>query len=546
MVCALVAVSFLTAASALVPTSMTVDFDETDTEMNLAPGESGVMNLVIENTGGQSAENVEVRVRSGGKIALLKEFDLGTVVSGESKTIAVLMRAVNTAQPGLATVQVYINYGGYDSSGDYDKDETSYWEIPIIISEDPMFQITPEETTYFEGAIGKLSLKGRTMSEVNKLEATLSSSCLIVIGSSKKYVGNLDSDEDFAIDYDIKPSSSGACQTSLILNYKDAFGNNVSESVPIGLNIEGEGVDFKVIGVEYGVAGPGDTLAIKVTLKNEGKVTSEDTTLSLTLEDPFVPVNGIEEYAGDIDSGNTTQVEFKTYVSWDAETTTYSIPLNIDYKIGGTTYTEEKDIGVDITGRVTLEIISVEAQSGSVRVQVANIGTRTADSVLATLSPSRTGGMQNRSRGSWAGSGEIPDFSEGMPQQSGMEAVEYKSSIKATKESTFTFDTSYTGQATITFEYNGVNNERVTQKKEITIGSGTTSMASMQTAMRARRGRGINLFDTLVQVAIVVIVLYAGYRYYKKKKGKKESPFDKKVDAMLEKAKKKIKSLKKK
>jgi len=419
---------------------------------------------------------------------------------------------------GLATLNVKITYDGYDSSSRLDRNQYATWEIPVQISGNPLFDITPLETTYFEGALEELELQGMAMSSVKELQATLSSDCLTVIGSSKRHVGSISADEPFSILYEIKPASSGACETTLSLSYRDEVGTSASEDIDIGLNIEDAGVDFKVVKVDYGTAGPGETAVIKVALKNEGQVTSEDTTLSLTLDDPFVPVDGIEKFVGDVGPGETVQVEFFIYVSWDATTQTYALPLNIDYKIGGGSYSEEKGLGIDVSGEVVLKIISIDSTSGSVRVQVANIGTRNADSLTATLVTSGQAAAGGRQLPGGAPQNRTSAFA-----RQGSQLVEYKSSIKATKESTFTFSTSYSGSATLILEYTGVNNKRVQQVEEITIGSGASAVSAGGTSgvsggFGARARGGGSIFDTLLYVAIAAVLGYLGYRYYKKRK----------------------------
>ncbi|MBN2517788.1 MAG: hypothetical protein JXB14_03005, partial [Candidatus Altiarchaeota archaeon] len=124
-------------------------------------------------------------------------------------------------------------------------------------------------------------------------------------------------------------------------------------------------------------------------------------------------------------------------------------------------------------------------------------------------------------RGSSQDSQDQSSATEQTQQSRGQQIVDYKSSIKVTKEATFTFSTSYTGTATLTLEYTGVNNERVKQTEQITIGSGTSLTSdSTLTAGRftsIRRGGG-SPFDTLIYVVAAVILGYLGYRYYKKRR----------------------------
>jgi len=503
-----------------IPTSMSVDFDETTTDLSLGQGESGVLTLVVTNTGGQSAENVRVTAYATGGVLISKEFQLGTVVAGESKTLPISVSATGERVAGIINMRVTIYYDGYDSDGDEDDDQYSNWEVPIRINTDPGFQITPSKTTYYEGALEELDLDVMAESKVNDLRAELSSDCLVVIGSSSFYVGDMMADSKSKITYMIKPTDSGACQTTLELSYKDRFGTSSTTEIPIGLSVGDSGVNFQIVSVGGDALSPGDTAKIKVALKNIGSVTAEKTTMSLNLEDPFVPMDGIEYYADSVNPGDTVEAEFSAYISWDAEATTYSLPLNIEYTLGGTSYSQEKSIGLDVSGEVILEIISVESSGSSIAVKVANIGTRDAESVKATLT---TGGGASRAAGTGmagSSSGSMPTATGGTPQataNAGSQSVmEYKSSIKATKESTFTFSVSSAGSATLTLEYTGVNNERVTQVEELVFSSSSGTASAGGFAGRSRSNG--SLIESIGYPIALLVLAYLGYRYYKRRK----------------------------
>jgi len=496
-----------------IPTSMIVDYEATTTDLTLSDGESGVLSIIVKNTGGQSAENVKVEAYGTGSLSLSKQFYLGTVVAGESKTVSAIVNTLGQPTGGVSAVRVTIYYDGYNSNGNKVEDQSTVWEIPVKITGNSLFRVTIPQSTYFEGALNNLTFECMPIASVSDVEATLSSDCLTVIGSSKQYIAGIGAEGTADITYAIRPKSTGACETTLELSYK-AGGTKSSEEIPVGLNIETSPVDFKVIKVDYGEIGPGDTAVVNLTLENDGSMTAEDASVRLSLSDPFTPVDGIEKYVGDVAPGETVSVSLGLFVSWDATTQTYSMPLEIDYKVGGVSNSQEEEVGVDVAGRVMLEVISVDSSGSSVTVQVANIGTRAADSVKATLVSQALGG-QNRSSGS---QGMVPGGTEAQAQVSAsQQAVDYKSDIKSTKEATFTFSGSFSGTATLTLEYTGPNNQRVKQIETISLGSAISSVASSPAGFRSRGG-GSSIFDTILYVAAAVILVYVGYRYHKKKK----------------------------
>jgi len=345
----------------------------------------------------------------------------------------------------------------------------------------------------------------------------------------------------------VKPNSTGACPTSFLLSYKDASGSSMTDTLTLGLNVEDAGVDFKILNVSYEPTGPGETVEVKINLKNVGEAEAEDTTFSLSLSSPFVPVDTTEKYVGLIGADETIEVVFNVNVGMDASIQPYSIPLNLSYKVGGSSYSVVKDIGLDVTGKIILEVINVDTSRG-LQIEVANIGTRTAEGVKAILTMGDGGNrtmsdsmqqqhagsspeqrtqqrptsnplsMLSGRRGGMAGGAISPIQSPhggSMPTSSrGGELVEYKSDIKPTKQTTFTFDTTLSGPAMLTLEYTGLNNERVTQIERINAGSSRMSLSSFG----ANGGKSSGKSKYLVYGLIILLFAWIIYRKRKKKK----------------------------
>ncbi|MFH1834766.1 MAG: hypothetical protein ABH851_01105, partial [Methanobacteriota archaeon] len=275
-------------AIATVPTNMVVDFDKTSVPSVLYAGDSGILNLVISHSGGYIAEKVEVYITSPQALDVEKRFYLGTVEVGQSKSLSVPLKVAENAKAGLKTIQVTIDYDGFDYLGERDDNLQTKWEIPILIMGSPNFEIDLKGTTYFKDTLDKLTINGFTRDSVKDLTATLTSTCVTFIGSSRKYVGGLEANKQFDVTYELKPTASGACEATLSLSYNDESGVAATDTLTLGLNIEDAGVDFKVMNVSYGSAGPGETVRVNVALKNVGKAKAEDATVSLSLSSPFV------------------------------------------------------------------------------------------------------------------------------------------------------------------------------------------------------------------------------------------------------------------
>jgi len=499
----------------LAPTNMVVDFDSSSIDTNLRAGDTGVLNLVITNSGGRRAEDVEVYIPTSGSINVDKRFEVGRLDAGASKSLPVLIRVDKDAPTGLSAVNIRILYDGYDNVGDEDNDQLTTWNYPLRIYGDPSFQITALKTTYFKDILDDLVIEGKVLDPVKDLEATFSSSCITVIGSSRQYIGSINVENPFNLNYKIKPTTSGACSASILLEYTDESGSSSSDNITIGLNVEDSGIDFKVVSINYEPTGPGETVAMKIGLKNVGKANSEDTTMSLSLTSPFVPVDTSEKYLGMVGAGETIETQFDIAVGWDADVKAYAIPLTIFYKVGGMTYNVSKDIGIDIGGKIILEIINIDTSRGNVRVEVANIGTRTADGVKAILElPANRSSFMTKSESN--GAKDLPTErrrNSTKVMSTAKRYVAYKSDIKTNKETTFTFDTTASGPAKLIIEYTGLNNKRITEEEQIMLGSGGSTYSRHGGSKDGSTGTSTTTY--LIYIIIIVVLALVARKFYR-------------------------------
>jgi hypothetical protein len=522
------------------PTNIVVDLAQTSLDSNLGRGESGVLTLVIKNSGGMPAENVQVYLPSTGSVHLDSKQTIGTMDSGESKSVQAIVRIDNSASTGLVIIPAQISFDGYRPDGSRNNNLVANWQIPIKVYSNPSFQIAPAKTDYYKDTTDVLILDGVVKEGVKDMQTKLSSNCLTVIGSSQQYIGDVADGKGFKVKYNVKPTASGACTLILNLAYTDQSGTKSSIDSSFGVNIEDAGVDFKLSDISYNPTGPGATVNVSLTLLNIGGADAQDTTVSLAASDPFAPVDSLEKYVGDVQGGKEATVMFPLSVSFGAATQTYTIPVTITYKVGGATYTSQKTIGINVQGTVILSVINVDSSSGTPRIDIANLGSRDASSIKATLIvPNSAGngtgfaggrqGGQNRSAG--AATGRQGDqgfngtrqggFNMGTDPANGQSYVVYKSDIKAGKNSVFAFTSaSGTGVATLVLEYSGPNNQRVTQREMITLNGRSSASTSGRTGTPGRGG-GTDYTTMGLYALAAVIIIFAGYKLYKRRKKKK-------------------------
>ena len=463
-------------ANAQTPTSLVLNYDLTKVDKDLKPGDSGTLIAVIQNTGGLPAKDVKVSILYSSGVSASDTWHLGTINPGQSVTVTTRVNAPANLKSGTYLLTLNIEYKAemYNSRSKLEiNDEESTWKIPIQVYSDANFQIQLGKTEFYKDISSNLVITGIAKGEVRNLNAELKGDCLTIIGSGKEYVGNLGANQNFILNYTIKPNTAGTCSIDISLNYLDNSGKSASETTQIGLSIMEPDVDLKIMDVDFGTASPGDVIELKIKIKNVGVVSAKSVTASLNLDSPFVPVQTSELYIEDLKNGLEKEIQFSISINPDAEIKAYKIPLEIKYKIGGVEYIDNKNIGIAVSGTVNLEIITVEIVRDKLRIEVANTGTRTANAVKASLI------LDNLTK------------------------ISYKDKLSQNKQTTFNFDIPKANQGKLILEYTGANNKRVTISEEITVPSNKLSQNNSDTG-----GSGSTLWVVAVIVIILAVVIY--------------------------------------
>jgi len=487
------------------PTSMVINYDLTKVDRDLKPGDSGTLIAVIQNTGGLPAKEVKASILYTSGLSASDTWYLGTINPGQSVTVTTRISVPDNTKAGTYLLTLKIDYEAesYDSRGILKtEEEESQWKIPIQVYGDANFQVTVEKTDFYKDIASEFIIKGSSKGEMRNVYAELystpilestsgsvdvssisstgtasatatGSNCASVIGSEKVYLGNLDANQNFILNYTIKPNTVGICSISINFDYNSAAGGIASEYIRVGLSVMEPDVDLKILDVGFGTPSPGDAIDLKIKIKNVGAVSAESVTATLDLNDPFVPVQTSELYIENINAGEEKEISFKISINPDAEIKAYKIPLKINYKIGGVEYKDNKSIGVDIAGSVNLEVINVEIVRDKLRIEVANTGTRTANSVKATLT-----------------SGDLTKIS-------------YKDKLIPTKQTTFSFDVPREKTGKLVLEYTGSGNTRVSISEDIPIPSNSLLSTSQENS-----STGFPLWAIAVIVIILAAVIY--------------------------------------
>lgn len=186
----------------------------------------------------------------------------------------------------------------------------------------------------------------------------------------------------------------------------------------------------------------GGTATLKMVVRNVGSGTARHLTLTLNATPELIPLlaQGVT-YLGDLSPGASATADIDISISRTAEQKTYTMTLLASYQNeSGKPESTSFAIGIPVSGTVDLEIIKVEPNYAqqSLEIEVANKGTTDANSVEARLLVG----------------GQLVD-------------IDYISTIKPTKKTTFSFPLVAEGNGTLEIRYTGPGLEETAITKDL-------------------------------------------------------------------------------
>ncbi len=382
------AASATTSSTKLTPTNVVLDYDLTRVDSNMKPGDSGLLTIVVKNVGQQAAENLILYVPGTGDISVNKQWAVGRIDPMGSKTVSTTISVSKNASIGLHTFSVRITYDGYDEDSERKNNQLTVLELPIRIYGNANFQATAEKADYYKDVTTRLVIHGTTQDGARSITATLvpgttasASACASLIGSSKLFIGDMSKGDSFDVEYMIQPSDVGVCALSLELNYSDVSGNSLSESLPIGIEVQRYDVDFKITDVSYAGASPGSAANITVSIENVGSAVAKDVSMTLDFSTPLTAIGSSETYVGQFNSKESKDLNFQASVDSTADIKAYDIPLTVEYyDLAGVQHTLQKSIGIQVDGKPEIKVLLEKADlftagtKGTITVTVVNKG----------------------------------------------------------------------------------------------------------------------------------------------------------------------------
>jgi len=436
------------------------------------PDSSGTISFIIANLGGLPAEEIEISIPSSQNFHIGDTIKIGTLNPGTQQSIQTTIKAGNIV-PGIYVITVIIKYKKQKQTGDGGIERETVEEnfyILIDVYAPPTTVLTVKDKDLFINKEQELNLEITPKTNLNDAGVELVSDCLQVVGNSKIYLGNLEAYKSKGLHFTVIPIKK-ECNAKLNLIYK--AGEYETETLIFGLKVNDVFVDF-LTEIERKEISPGDGLNLTITAKNLGNVELNNVKFHLNLPEQFVVTNEI--FYETILPDEEKSLNFQIYVKSDAETKPYKGNLSVVYEISGNKYQISKDVGISVEGKILLVIINYKIKEDKVYVEIANLGTRTANSIILKFGNS----------------------------------YYYIDKIDSTKKRSAVFQLKDVKNVdTLTIEWTDNNNERVEIVKKISLNADVNA---------GSKGNKDNLLEILI--VVVVIIGITGFYIYKRKKKK--------------------------
>ena len=224
---------------------------------------------------------------------------------------------------------------------------------------------------------------------------------------------------------------------------------------------------------------PGDVAELRLKIKNVGRGEASDVKIKFINTTHLKPLLSMGEiFIGDLVPDAVKEAAIQINIDTSAEEKTYTTELEISYKDESNEQsTDTKSMGIPVIGTINLDIIKKEAiyKRDILRVEVANKGTTEAKSLEARL----------------VINSQTID-------------INYLSSLKANKKTTFDFPLVLQGSGQLIIDYIGPGLERNRMTEEIILDFEAPSSGNGTT--------------TFIAAVIVLIVAYFLYRIFIRKK----------------------------
>jgi LPXTG-motif cell wall-anchored protein len=205
----------------------------------LTPGQPGRLEFVIENIATESLKDLRIELELPAELAPYKglsQFKIAEMISGETRNVSFNLIPLPTADEGVYRVNIvtdYINYIGEERQDNQ--------TISIIVASKPKIFAEIRSTEIYRGnSIGIVRIKvvNNNVANLKFVTAELKpTNDFEIIGPSKDYIGDLNSDDFSEVSFKIKSKANDEVILPLSLTYKNAMNQDFSETINLTMKI---------------------------------------------------------------------------------------------------------------------------------------------------------------------------------------------------------------------------------------------------------------------------------------------------------------------
>lgn len=206
----------------------------------IAPGESAVIKIELENNGEEDIENVGVSLNLEGipfaPFNSASDYNIEEIDEGDEEEARFEIIALNDAKSGIYKIPIEITY--IENDVEIVKDSL----IGITVNSEPVISVIAEDGLLLKGTEKEILVEvtNKGLSDAKFLEIEIMDSMYFKILSSKtSYIGDVDSNDFDSAKFKIYFNDNAPDKTSfpVIVHYKDGINNGYTENFNIYLEV---------------------------------------------------------------------------------------------------------------------------------------------------------------------------------------------------------------------------------------------------------------------------------------------------------------------
>ena len=322
-------------------------------EDSLKAGEDNVVDIILENFGGDPFEDVDVTLSSTSPLIIIKDggrFSYNNISGNSRNTNSAIIAVSRSATPGLYSLTASVTYRDGNGTSYVDNFSMSLNVDSVAVKQTEMIlkKVTVRSDEIYPGNSIDLDLELACLgAEASNVKATVSfdvGSPLSTTTATTAALGNMAPGQSATISFGILvegEAASGSYPIRVTTSYYDSLGilKTTIETVSIVVN----GIyDFSLINIEGLKAERGSIVRLVGDLLLIGTESVRFAQINVIGDSAFELTSASSSYIGAIDPDSPIPIDLEVKVSSNASIGTHIVKLNVTYYDSFNKVQEEK------------------------------------------------------------------------------------------------------------------------------------------------------------------------------------------------------------